>query len=1380
MSILLMFVINIIIDNPYTHKVIKELINEKLEANTNIKVSFEALSLQAFPPGIELYGVKIRHAHATENENMINSAYVSTRVSLYSLFISKPKLSFVKFKNVKFSLPNADLGPILKESTDSKPNDSDTIIAWPPKLIEIPLEEIIIENATFAMNNKINDKETFSTSIEGANFDVKINDLLNIDFESDIGNFSLLYNNKPLVDSARIDMSGAFTNDQFSIPHFKLDGLQHQLNFSTSGRLDTENNSLKALKIISEIDGTGNLTALGSYLEIEDTDGNVDIKGKMTFNIPFEIEKKFDFKLESKAKVHNGRIYAYNLYDSESDLEISLDKLSLINTKLIKNELVLAETNGEIHFNESVNYNFDIHPIKLDLTTLLSALNVDFSTVNFDINTNQLILKGSALPFKMEIQSKASLANLRFHDIEKYHSKRDNLNCNGYIQLEIDADKLDLKAPTLNCVGKNKINSESFAKSDLSINGLIHFNKNGLDLKLKSTSIDLGIAEAITGLKFQGTGTVNTRIYGPYEKILIDNDIKIWDAHYNELNIKSGNASVLVEGKKINWKNIDLETFELGSFQSNFGNYDLDSSRFLIDFYLKNFSGNEIKTLIQAFSPKLDLEFDIKEISGTVKGAFKESEELIGSVNGEINLFRYNSENLFDNLKFEIESNEKHLFIPKFDLKFGNLILAANSMISKQIHTGNDSYFGINNKDQITVNFKSDRNRTNPFSKDYISLQNHLNSIPYLKNYIAPIKLSAMIDVEGRLEGNIDNIQGYFKGKFHDLSILGSQLAPLEYQGIVNNSTIDLTFDQAGKALKGRLSANIAKPSIPFEWYLSLNQFDIRPFASEFFFNNPRNFIYLTGNWNLRGNFANWWDSTGEINLDDLLLKYHIPNSVKQHSLSLKLAEKRKISLNSKGWLIENNEVIRILGDDVSIDIDLKNNQPPEKLNINVISTLSLALLNKISNQFESTSGSIKSNIQIQGSISEIKPTITIKSPENISQEDKPSIGFSSMRPPFKGIEVDILFKDNIIQVNRFIAEKGGGKLNIYGKLNFNDPNDSNITVEANELGFAIAVPVVKNVDAKLNGTLNITGNQPPFNLRGDLNISKASATRDFDIRDQFVELIKNKSITSEINDQKPLLNLDVNLEANNSIDIVNNNMNINIGTRIRILGNNVTPVILGQAEINEGTFNYKQNFNIQRGLITFEDPIRPDPTLDILASSDVSSYRVFINISGKASNPIVDFSVDPPTREDGTPISNVDIILLLARGNLPQEKNISEAGGAVTAEAATIIVGQFEQPLENLFDLSNQSIIRPFYVDFYASEGGAPTPRGNIPIHLGKDTDLVFSADSQYGSVSVEYPLHEGISVSGKYKQSISNSNTEADTQTDTGVDLKFKFSFP
>lgn len=59
----------------------------------------------------------------------------------------------------------------------------------------------------------------------------------------------------------------------------------------------------------------------------------------------------------------------------------------------------------------------------------------------------------------------------------------------------------------------------------------------------------------------------------------------------------------------------------------------------------------------------------------------------------------------------------------------------------------------------------------------------------------------------------------------------------------------------------------------------------------------------------------------------------------------------------------------------------------------------------------------------------------------------------------------------------------------------------------------------------------------------------------------------------------------------------------------------------------------------------------------DIIASADVPPYKVLINISGKASDPIVAFSVEPPTREDGSAITSIDIIVLLSRAHCQKER---------------------------------------------------------------------------------------------------------------------------
>jgi hypothetical protein len=190
---------------------------------------------------------------------------------------------------------------------------------------------------------------------------------------------------------------------------------------------------------------------------------------------------------------------------------------------------------------------------------------------------------------------------------------------------------------------------------------------------------------------------------------------------------------------------------------------------------------------------------------------------------------------------------------------------------------------------------------------------------------------------------------------------------------------------------------------------------------------------------------------------------------------------------------------------------------------------------------------------------------------------------------------------------------------------------------------------------------------------------------------------------------------------------------------------------------------------------------VRLDPSLDIVAVSDVAPYKITINISGKASDPVIGFSVDPPTREDGSPITNVDTIILLSRGSLPKGKNISDTGGTVTTEVVNILAGQIEQPLEKLFDLSGQSFVKQVYVDSYASEkDGSPALRLNFPINLSKDLDMVISTDRDSTGISLEYPLHESISVSGKSTKQSGTTDSNGSTGSDTGVDLKFRFAFP
>src|SRR5690606_2298838 len=137
-----------------------------------------------------------------------------------------------------------------------------------------------------------------------------------------------------------------------------------------------------------------------------------------------------------------------------------------------------------------------------------------------------------------------------------------------------------------------------------------------------------------------------------------------------------------------------------------------------------------------------------------------------------------------------------------------------------------------------------------------------------------------------------------------------------------------------------------------------------------------------------------------------------------------------------------------------------------------------------------------------------------------------------------------------------------------------------------------------------------------------------------------------------------------------------------------------------------------RRDFRITQGGNTFDDPVKPDPRLDILAVSDTGRYRGFLASIGRASDPHVDLSLDPPTREDGTLLTKVDILVLLSTGSLPERSRSGIATqDAAKGEAFNLLVGHFEQPMERLFDMSGQTVVQQVYIDSYAGADGTPTP---------------------------------------------------------------------
>jgi translocation and assembly module TamB len=100
----------------------------------------------------------------------------------------------------------------------------------------------------------------------------------------------------------------------------------------------------------------------------------------------------------------------------------------------------------------------------------------------------------------------------------------------------------------------------------------------------------------------------------------------------------------------------------------------------------------------------------------------------------------------------------------------------------------------------------------------------------------------------------------------------------------------------------------------------------------------------------------------------------------------------------------------------------------------------------------------------------------------------------------------------------------------------------------------------------------------------------------------------------------------------------------------LRLRGTAANPVLLGRANIAEGDIKLAgTKYHLERGDITFIDPVRIDPVLDVEATTRVRDYDITIGLHGTLERLNTTYRSDPPLSSD-------DIISLLAFGKTQTE----------------------------------------------------------------------------------------------------------------------------
>jgi translocation and assembly module TamB len=229
-------------------------------------------------------------------------------------------------------------------------------------------------------------------------------------------------------------------------------------------------------------------------------------------------------------------------------------------------------------------------------------------------------------------------------------------------------------------------------------------------------------------------------------------------------------------------------------------------------------------------------------------------------------------------------------------------------------------------------------------------------------------------------------------------------------------------------------------------------------------------------------------------------------------------------------------------------------------------------------------------------------------------------------------------------------------------------------------------------------------------------------------------------------------------VQSQQNLNAVSSQVSIEGQAALQVGGTAANPVITGRTTLTSGELFYRNlRYQLQRGVITFDDPNETHPVLNVSVSTIVEQYNLTLALRGPLDKLTTSYVSDPP-------LATADIINLIARGKTTEEQAASSQ--STDSMIASQVAGEVSGSVQKLAGISSLQIDPTL-----GGNNSDPSARIAIQQRVTKNLLFSFSTDvTQPGSeiVQGEYQLTKRWSVS-----------TERDQLGGVSIDGKFHTRF-
>lgn len=260
-----------------------------------------------------------------------------------------------------------------------------------------------------------------------------------------------------------------------------------------------------------------------------------------------------------------------------------------------------------------------------------------------------------------------------------------------------------------------------------------------------------------------------------------------------------------------------------------------------------------------------------------------------------------------------------------------------------------------------------------------------------------------------------------------------------------------------------------------------------------------------------------------------------------------------------------------------------------------------------------------------------------------------------------------LVFTQDRLQIEQLTARSGGGLIHLGGYMQYGRYLEFNVTAQGEDvrLRYPPGMSSTANADIRLSGTSN------GALLSGELQITRFSLSQGFD----FGSYLSSSRQSTVLTGSDSLLNrvkFDLHIYTTPDLRFDSSLARVSGDADLRLRGTMAKPVLLGRTNIQEGQIFFNgAKYDLERGDISFTNPVKIDPVLDLAASIRVRDYDIEIGFHGTSDKLNVVYRSEPP-------LPQADIIALLALGRTQEESaQLGASQSAFTQEASNAILGQ-------------------------------------------------------------------------------------------------------